>query len=82
MSLPVTATLWSYVFGAICMGVSSLYYLPQPEKYSVSFEARSMHTCTYIPIYVYVYMFKYTHTHTHTPTHTQTQTHTHTHTIQ
>ena len=38
MSLPITATFWSYMFGAIFMGMSSLYYLQRPEKYSISSE--------------------------------------------
>ena len=42
MSLPVTATFWSYVFGAVYMGLSSLYYLQRPEKYSLSSE---VHMC-------------------------------------
>jgi len=31
---PVTVTAWSYMFGAIFMGLASLYYIHKPEKFT------------------------------------------------
>ena len=42
MSLPITATFWSYIFGAVCTGLTSLYYLQRPEKYSLSSKVHNM----------------------------------------
>ena len=92
MSLPITATLWIYVFGAISVGVSSLYYLWQPERFSISYEAGSTHTdtrhtqsaCTHTHTQnIHIRTHTYTHTNahkTHIRAHTHTYTHTHTHT--
>lgn len=31
---PITVTAWSYLFGTICMGLASLYYVNKPEKFT------------------------------------------------
>ena len=33
-AIPITVTAWSYLFGAVFMGLTSLYYVNQPEKFT------------------------------------------------
>jgi len=38
--LPVSVTMWCYLFGSISMGLASIYYCKQPEEFKLPVEVR------------------------------------------
>ena len=51
-TLPVSVTMWSYCFGALSMGLASVYYCTQPEVFVLPVEVSS--PSQYCRVYKYV----------------------------